>query len=240
MSKYITDTINLNITLTSILRELLNNQKIIEYESQFNCTQLKFAEYEARILPQTIITKQLINLLFTQYPIFEKNKTKLTISTFRTTKITDSGLNGETGFHRDNVLFPDDCDRNLIITWCSDSVSCSTEALSIQDTETYLAIREKFAYERYNMDIENKYHEIKLSMEDLLYFNDDILNIPKYVTDRKLKLHKSSSPNDQGNISALIMSGKSVLHRREPDTPESIGKYRYVLNIYYKSSDIQL
>ncbi len=240
MSKYITDTINLNITLTSVLRELLNNQEAIEFESQFNCTQLKFAEYEANILPKTIITKQLINLLFTQYPIFEKNKTKLTISTFRTTKITDSGLNGETGFHRDNILFPDDCDRNLIITWCSGSISCGTEAISIQDTETYLAIREKFAYERYHMHIENKYHSIKLSDEDLLYFNDNILNIQKYVTDRKLKVHKSSSPNKHGNITALIMSGKSVLHRREPCLPESSGKYRYVLNIYYKSSDLHL
>ncbi len=237
MSTFTTDTINIDITIPSDLRDLLNNQKIIEHESQFNCTQVNFAEYEATIMNKTTITKKIINLLFSQHPVFEKNKHKLCISTFRTGKITESGLNGEAAFHRDNILFPHSCDRNLIITWCSDTTSCGTEAISIKDTECYLAIREKYAYEKYNMYIEEAYHKIKLSADDLLYFNDDILNVEKYVSDRKLKVYKSSSPNKEGNITALIMSGKSVMHRREPVSSDAIGKYRYVLNIYYNSCD---
>ncbi len=237
MSTFTTDTINIDITLPSDLRDLLNNQKNIEYESQFNCTEVNFAEYEATIMGKTMITKQIINLLFSQHPVFERNKNKLCISTFRTGKITESGLNGEAGFHRDNILFPNKCDRNLIITWCSDTISCGTEALDIKDTERYLAIKEKYSHDKYHLYIDEAYHKIKLSAEDLLYYNDDILNIQKYVSDRRLKVYKSSSPNAQGNITALIMSGKSVMHRREPVFSDAIGKYRYVLNIYYNSCD---
>ena len=236
MLKSTTNTINIDITLPSYLRDLLNNQKHIESESQFNCTQVKFAEYEASIMCKTIITKHIFGLLFAQHPVFEKNKNKLYVSTFRTGAITESGLNGEAGFHRDNILFPGNCDRNLIITWCSNTTRCGTEALSIQDTERYLAIKNKYAYEKYHICTGETF-DIKLSDEDLLYCNDEILDVQKYVSKRRLTVYKSSSPNAQGNITALIMSGKSVLHRREPVSSETIGKYRYVLNIYYNSND---
>ena len=237
MSLQSSDTFNIDITVTDELRHMLNSQETIKHESQFNCTQVKFADYESKIMPNTLITKEVIRLLFEQHTIFQKNKEKLCISTFRTCPITHSGLNGEVSFHRDNILFPNDCDRNLIITWCASTTTCGTEALDIEDTESYLKIREKFAHAEYGIYIDEKYHSLELSPDDLLYYNEEILNTEKYVKDRKLKVYKSSSPNTSGNITALIMSGKSVMHRRETVSDDAIGKYRYVLNIYYNSRD---
>ena len=238
MSLNTNQTINLEITICDVLRGLLNSQDTIKHESQFNFTQVKFAEYESKIMPNTVITKQIIKLLFEQHPDFEKNKHKLYVSTFRTCPISHSGLNGETTYHTDNILFPRECDRNLIITWCEDAIKCGTEALDIADTETYQNIREKFGQKEYGLYPNEKYNNIPLSTEDLLYFNENILDVEKYVADRKCKVYKSSSPNSSGNITALIMSGKNVLHRRQTVPDDVIGKYRYVLNIYYNSKDI--
>ena len=237
MSLNTSDTININITLTPELKGFLDDQSMIKHDSQFNCTQVKFADYENSVMTNTVITKEIIKLLFEQHPTFEKNKYKLYISTFRTCPISHSGLNGEVMFHRDNILFPNDCDRNLIITWCSSSARCGTEAIGIEDTEIYYKIREQFGEKEYGMCCDEKYREQPLTQADLKYFNEDILNTEKYIKDRKIKVYKSSSPNLSGNITALIMSGKSVLHRREPVPDESIGLYRYVLNIYYNSKD---
>lgn len=237
MSLNTTDTINIEITLTDDLRRLLNSQETIKRESQFNCTQVKFADYENKIMPNTTITKEIFKLIFEQHPCFQRNKHRLYVSTFRTCPITDFGLNGEVSFHRDNILFPDDCDRNLIITWCAGTTRCGTEALNIADTEIYNKIKEKFAHDEYGFTVDENYNILTLSPDDLLYCNEDILNIDKYVKDRNLKVYKSSSPNPHGNITALIMSGKSVLHRREKVSDDAIGQYRYVLNIYYNSRD---
>jgi len=238
MSLNTTDTINIDITLTDELRCLLDSQEAIKYESNFNCTQVAFADYECKIMPNTVITKEIFKLLFAQYPVFEKNKNKLCVSTFRTCPISASGLNGEVMFHRDNILFPNDCDRNLIITWCSSTMKCGTEALGFDDTKTYYKLREQFCSKEYKMYCDDKYRELPLSQDDMKYYNKDILNIEKYIKDRNLHLYKSSSPNSTGNITALIMSGQSVLHRREVVPSEYIGIYRYVLNIYYDSKDI--
>lgn len=232
-----TDSININITIGAELRGLLDSQETIKLESQFNCTQVKFADYEKKIMPKTLITNQIIKLLFAQHPEFEKNKYKLYVSTFRTCQICPSGLNGEVGFHIDNILFPEDSDRNLIITWCSGQIKCGTEALGLADTETYYKIREQFGAKEYGMWCDDKYKNLPMTPDDMKYFNEDILNIKKYVQDRNIPVYASSSPNSSGNITALIMSGKSVLHRREPVPDKAIGTYRYVLNIYFNSRD---
>jgi hypothetical protein len=233
-----TDTINLELILNDNLRQKLNNQNIIKYESQFNCNQLNFIEYETKIMPHTTITKEIIKLLFEQHPIYKDNKEKLWISTFRTTSITDCGLNGESVYHRDNILFPNNCDRNLIITWGVNGVSCGTESLNISDSNKYIKIKEKYGEKRYGIYCDDDFENEELLEDDLLYFNDNIINITSYIKKRNLTIYKSMSPNKNNNITALIMSGKKVLHRREPICKDMIGKYRYVLNVYYNSSDI--
>ena len=50
MSLNTNQTINLEITICDVLRGLINSQDTIKHESQFNCTQVKFAEYESKIM----------------------------------------------------------------------------------------------------------------------------------------------------------------------------------------------
>ena len=53
-----------------------------------------------------------------------------------------------------------------------------------------------------------------------------------------LNILSSKAPNKDGNITALIMAGKEVYHRRIPTTGPAM--YRYVLNIYFNKEDLEV
>lgn len=228
MNKGSEETINIQLRLTEELRTLLNNQETIKYESTLGCTQVPFYTYENNIMSETIITKRIFELLFQQYNQFQKIKDKLIVSTFRTTIIGPYGLNGETGFHRDNILFPGDCNRNLIITW-----GPGTEALCLDDSIKWSALRDEIIDEMWAIK------DMKEQNDFSNYVQENILDVEKYIAKNNLKVIKSESPNADGNITALIMSGTKVLHRRAPCDEAIIDKkYRYVLNIYFNSEDL--
>jgi hypothetical protein len=213
----------------------------------------------------TNITNQLLTQLFKTHPEFDRIKETLILSTFRTSLITDTGLNGETQFHIDEYFFPREKDSNLIITW-----GVGTESATIDLSQLVQRVRQKI--------IETKY----TNWNNLIRFTDNIFAYPlntiepyklidastekdqfkKIVKEtydtlieggKKLNLDilSSSSPNASGNITALIMSGKEVYHRRKP--PPAIPKikekekekekekavYRYALNIYFNAADLQ-
>lgn len=69
--------------------------------------------------------------MFEQFPEYDKIRNKMIISTFRTSILANNGgMNGETSWHMDNILFPGDKNRNLLITW-----GVGTDALSISNSE---------------------------------------------------------------------------------------------------------
>lgn len=214
------ETIRLKLVLTDELRTLFDDQSVIERESAHNVTLMNFNEYEELILDKTTITKKLIYLLFEQYSEFEKHKDKLVISTFRTSIMTPCGLNGETNFHRDNILFSDRHDRNLIITWGPGS-----DAISYKDSVTFNEIRETF---------------VAHSMQNIVDYSatEHIWKPEKYIERNCINVLSSHTPDKDGNLDCLIMSGKEVYHRRTPHDSSLDNKYwRYVLNIYFDSSD---
>ena len=139
----------------------------------------------------------------------------LILSTWRTAEVTEHGLNGEPYWHKDTIGFPGGKNRNLLITW-----GPGTEAISIEDTKRVDAHVEKgrkipnLSWDKYKPEI--------------------------FIKESNIKVYKSESPNKDGNITALIMSGTEVLHRRaELDETQKLRYappfYRYVLNIYYNS-----
>jgi hypothetical protein len=62
--------------------------------------------------------------------------------------------------------------------------------------------------------------------------------VDEYIKKHNISIKRSESPDKDGNINCLIMSGEHVYHRREPTPDEMLGVYRYVLNIYYDSADL--
>ena len=226
MNKGSEETCNLQLSLNTELRKLLNNQHAIQLESEIGVKEMPFFEFE-EIMSITIITRHIFKLLFDQYPQFEKIRNKLIVSTFRTGLIGPYGLNGETNYHCDNILFPGNCNRNLIITW-----GPGTEALGLSDSVKWSMMKDKLMEKMWSikdMDEQDRFAEMQ----------KNLIDVEKYILDNKLNVFKSSSPDINGNINALIMSGKKVLHRREPVDDAVINKtYRYVLNIYFNSNDL--
>lgn len=217
------ETVHFKLILTDELRGLLNNQEIIREESQHNITLVDFPIYEQHIVDKTTITKQIFELLFSQYPEFEKNKHRLVVSTFRTAVLTSSGLNGETSFHRDNILFAADKDRNLIISW-----GIGTDSLNLDDSKKFLLSKNKVNDDKMNgveIDYESTQHLWKCE---------------KYIEHNDVPIFSSLSPDIDGNMNCLIMSGKEVFHRRSGADEKLYGKYwRYVLNVYFNSDDFE-
>lgn len=252
------ETRTIEIALTPDLRTRLNNQSEIQSEMQYNVTEIPYNKYiETMKLIEggnTNITNQLLEELFKTHPEFAGIKDTLILSTFRTSLTTDSGLNGETNFHRDNILFPNEKDSNLIITW-----GLGTEAATIDLTQLVEGVRQKIIIES-NIDWDSfftfqenmlaqpletiePYKSIDLSIERDLFkkkVKETYDTIIKGREKLNLDILSSSSPNDSGNITALIISGKEAYHRRIT-TEEIKAKpvYRYVLNIYFNAADLQ-
>lgn len=259
----------IEIELTPELKDILNDQSQIQAEMKYNVSAMPYNTYIETMDKidggNSNITNKLLTQLFHTHPEFEKIKETLILATFRTTLTTDGGLNGETNFHTDNILFPDDKDSNLIITW-----GLGTEAASIELTRLVEDVTEKTLKLAFNNT-----NEKKIDINSFFEFKDNILEktleernkvIDEYKsihlkteTDPFKKLVKeiydeliqkygeintnmfsSSSPNSSGNITALIMPGKEAYHRRIT-TPEIQAKpiYRYVLNIYFNAADLQ-
>lgn len=214
------ETINLKLVLNDYIRYLLNDQFKISEESKHNVTLMNYNEYAEKVLHKTTITRELLKLLFEQYPSFEKLKNSLIISTFRTGLLTPHGMNGETVFHRDNILFGNGKNRNLIITW-----GPGTESIGLLDSEIFTNLRENF------IETHGNYKKWFETCRDKWV-------IGEYIKKHNIPLIKSVSPDTDGNINCLIMSGEHVYHRREQISDELLGTYRYVLNIYYNSSDL--
>ena len=261
------ETRTIEIELTTELRDILNDQSKIQLEMKYNVTEIPYNQYiETMKLIEggnTNITNQLLKQLFKTHPEFDGIKDTLILSTFRTTLTTDGGLNGETNFHTDNMLFPNEKDSNLIITW-----GLGTEAASIDLTRLIEGVRQKVILE-YNknktsivfnyfttfrdnvlektLEERNKIIEEYKSI-DLATEKNQFKKIVKETYDAvigerenlNLGILSSSSPNASGNITALIISGKEAYHRRIT-TPEIKAKpvYRYVLNIYFNAADLQ-
>jgi hypothetical protein len=54
------------------------------------------------------------------------------------------------------------------------------------------------------------------------------------------KFMESKAPNNTNNISAIIISGKYVYHRRSPPKEGASPSWRYALNIYFNRNDLHL
>jgi hypothetical protein len=248
------ETRTIEIELTPELRTRLNDQAQIQSEMKYNVTEIPYHKYSETMKliedGNTNITNQLLRQLFKTHPEFDQIKDTLILSTFRTSLTTDSGLNGETNFHRDNILFPNEKDSNLIITW-----GLGTEAATIDLTQLVEGVRQKMNT-HINADWDNfllfKKNMLAEPLKTIESYNalteDPFKIIVKEVYDtvirerEKLNLNilSSSSPNASGNITALIISGKEAYHRRIT-TEEIKAKpvYRYVLNIYFNAADLQ-
>ena len=147
--------------------------------------------------------------------------------------------------HMDNMLFPGDKDRNLLIAW-----GLGTEASTIKNSNFIKNIQKEVIKLFQNnisinfLDFEKKFfnHPDK-PIEELLNdtYDEKFVKIvkdslEKYPLDNP-RIFKSIAPNQDNNITALIISGKEVYHRRETIVGQE-PSYRYVLNIYFKSEDI--
>lgn len=220
------ETILITLKLTEEVRNLLNSQEAIKLEAEHNVTLMSYPVYEKEYLWKTNITTKLLNLLWAQYPTLYKIKDKLVISTFRTAIVTNSGLNGEPNYHIDNILFADNKDRNLILSW-----KIGTEALTLKDSKHFKQSRDKFIEMAFLEDyddefIDNHTFEHKCS---------------EFIEKHGIVPIKSQAPNHDNDMSCLVMSGKEVFHKREDVGIELLDQYwRYVLNIYFSSDDIDL
>lgn len=265
----INETRTIEIELTPELKDILNDQSQIQAEMKYNVSAMPYNTYIETMnkidAGNSNITNKLLTQLFHTHPEFEKIKETLILATFRTTLTIDDGLNGETNFHTDNILFPDEKDSNLIITW-----GLGTEAASIELTRLVEDVIQKIIPLVFNNS-----NEKKIDIKSIFEFKDNILEktleernkvieeyksinletetdpfkkIVKEIYDKhiqeygelNLNMFSSSSPNPSGNITALIMPGKEAYHRRIT-TPEIQAKpiYRYVLNIYFNAADLQ-
>lgn len=193
------------LTITDELRERLNNQDELleEYNRKFDF--IKYDEYLEHIRENSI-TSMFIELLFAQQPFFKNIKSDLIITTSKSSIMSHHGLNGESNWHKDNILFPNDKTNNLIISWNGNGTSCLTNEES--DNITNLA---------------NDF--IKQQREDYHNFPS-----PYTYPIHPINSHYSKDSNE---MKILSMNGKTTFHRRNPLYDEDIGNIRYVLNIYY-------
>jgi len=215
------ETRTIEIVLNDKIRDVLNNQEKIIYETQYNVSMMKYkhyiTEYKKSLSRELYdnfennITNTLLRLLFQQHPFFEKKKNEIIISTFRTALMTQGGLNGEVRFHMDNMLFPQENNMNCCISWGG----VGTQAHTIQKSREYNEKRELLVENR-------EYHLVR-------EFSDEFLG-DGYIS--------SAGPDVNQNITALLVCGKEVMHRREP-APEYMYEtphYRYMLNVYYRGT----
>jgi hypothetical protein len=195
-----------DLTITDELRERLNNQDelLVEYNRKFDFIQ--YDEYVKEKCVENSITDTFIKLLFEQQPFFENIKNELIITTSKSSVMTSYGLNGESNWHKDNILFPREKENNLIISWNGNGTSCLSKTES--DTITLLA---------------NEF--IKQQRTD--YHN--------YPSPHTYPIHPINSyySKHSNDMKILSMNGKTIFHRRNPLDESDIGDIRYVLNIYY-------
>jgi hypothetical protein len=211
------ETRTIEIVLNDNIREVLNNQEKIFYETQYNVYMMKYTDY-ITVYKNTLsdelfdnfennITNTLLRLLFQQYPFFEKNKNEIIISTFRTAIMERGGLNGEVSFHIDNISFPEDMNMNCCISWGG----VGTQAHTLQKSREYFKKKEIIIEKR-------EFHLYKKFVDEFLGEG--------YIS--------SAGPNQNQNITALLVCGKEAMHRREP-APEIMYETpfcRYLLNVY--------
>lgn len=249
------DTQTIEIELTDELRSLLKDQEKIREEMKFNVTELPYLEFVSYVNgqqlpePSTCITLLLFEQLFEQYPELARIKEKIVISTFRTSFTSDSGLNGETNMHMDNMLFPGDKDRNLLVTW-----GLGTEASTIKNSIFIEALRNKILdlYYTDGLDLFDNFSDFNKSFFDhpdksidelfaIDTYDESFKKIVKGLVETypldEPRILKSVAPNKNDNITALIISGKEVYHRRETIVGQA-PSYRYALNIYFDSKEI--
>jgi hypothetical protein len=246
------DTQTIEIKLNDEIRSLLNDQKKIQEETKFNVDQLPYQDFISfvnKILKDngesTCITLLILEQLFQQYPELGSIKDTIVISTFRTSFTNDQGgLNGETNMHLDNILFPGNKNRNLIITW-----GLGTEASTINNSIfieklreaclPFFSIHDEFI--QFNKDFfdypERSIDEILSSPVYTDTFKDLVNKTHEQYPLDEPRILQSSAPNVNGNITALIISGKEVYHRRQTITGLE-PSWRYVLNVYFNSQDI--
>lgn len=195
-----------DLTITDELRERLNNQDElnIEYSRRFNF--MTYDEYIEKEYPENSITTIFLELLFTQQPFFENIKHDLIITTLKSSIMTEQGLNGESNWHKDNILFPNNKTNNLIISWNGNGTSCLPKAESDNIT--------------------------RLANDFIKQQRDDYENFPTPYT---YPIHPINSYYSKvsNEMKILSMNGKTIFHRRNPLYDIDIGYIRYVLNIYY-------
>ena len=219
------ETITIEFKVDDELRALLSQEGIRD-EMQYNVTEIPYDKYiSGPITSKSKITNKILKSLFEQFPEYDKIRNKIIISTFRTSILAnDGGMNGETNWHMDNILFPGDKNRNLLITW-----GVGTDALTISNSERIKDLKDK---------VMERYRQRKITMEEIFPKDGPPMIEPDYYL-KPEDIIGSESPMATGNIKALIISGKEVFHRRQVIKDESLyGKYRYALNIYYDSNDL--
>jgi hypothetical protein len=194
------------LTITDELREMLNNQDELHKECTNKIDFMPYHRYTTICKEENSITTQFLNLLFSQHTFFNDMKDDLIITTSKSGIMTTNGLNGEGNWHKDNILFPNEKQNNLIITWNGNGTSC----LSEEDTKWITDIQTEF----------------------ILSDRTDYDNYPK-IDDIDLKYITSHYSVDSNHMKLLSTKGKEIFHRRNPLNESDIGKLRYVLNIYY-------
>jgi len=247
----------LTIVIPPELRDMLNNGQV-EQESKDSKeinTKSKITYDNYRSFMETkgwgnSITSKFLDLIFQQYPIFERIKDKIRITTRRTCNVIMSEPDGAHDWHVDGNATPYG-DRNFIINWGL-GTKCCLLADSLLLTNIKDAIRVKKLYKEF---------------ESLFEFQSYILNNPEIpielfisesnfseifkevVMDEKNKLEQENhvfvvprvvinkAPNKNGNAEAAIFSSHVAYHTRDILTIPSF--WRYVFNIYFFKNDIE-
>jgi hypothetical protein len=255
------ETILIDIPLTTTIRELLNNQTAIQAEMLLNVTELPYTEYIKFLKEKKengedapFITEKILKQLFDNFPNLGRIRNELIISTFRTSLLTPSGLNGETNMHKDNILFPNSTNRNLLITWglgtegatllATDFLDFiwsklypiveSTENYSLNDDD-YVPFKDDF-FEHPDETLSTIHEKYSPVFCDIV--KEAIRKFPDIANPSVVKVVRSSGPNKDNNISAICLSGKNVYHKRM--TSSGAPYYRYALNIYFNSASLPI
>ena len=195
-----------DLVITDELLDRLNNHDEIKYEYDNKIPFVYYDEYISSYHKDGSITSEFIRLLFEQHPDFENIKHSFIITTTKCCIMKLYGISGEYNWHRDNIEFPSNRKMNLIITWNGRGTSC----LPIEQSDTIKRLTDAFIEEN-RSDYEN-------------------LPTPYNFPITPISSHHSPLFN---HMTILSMAGKQVLHRRNPLHETDIGRYRYVLNIYY-------
>jgi len=210
------ETVLLDIELDENTRNMLNVGTYADYDNESKVIQMPYFQYVDTILAKgkAPIALQILRSLFRQYPEFCKIRNDLIISTHRTViQQTLAGIEGDANFHTDvNANLPVHHDRNLIISW-----GTATEAFTLKDSERY----EQF-----------KRENVELTPSGNVRVKNERHSTEQWVEDNGVATLKSMSPTNEGNIRALVISGKKVYHRRLQ--PTNLSDHRYLMNIYFR------